>query len=364
MEILTQSSLRCFRTCPRQYQYRYEMRLGRERTAQPLRFGSAFHLGLEIRQTLGDEAAAIEQAAAGYDVVPGWADPFDWAVERETLRALLAGHFWFYGEDNVEVVKTEGAWEIPLENPETRAISRTYALAGKIDKIVRMPDGRLAVMEYKTSGEDISDDSDYWPRLRCDAQISAYVYAARKRGHDVQTVLYDVTRKPEISPKLLPVLDDNGRKIVVDADGNRCLKSNILKSGKPGAGHGDPYESVPADKKDAGWQLRTTRETPEQFGQRLLADIGNRPEFYFARRDIPRLQTDLDEFAEEVFQQSQQLHQSRKRGLWFRNVSPMTCRSCSFASICLQGVKVDPATPPAGFVVLDDAHPELTGEVL
>jgi len=34
-------------------------------------------------------------------------------------------------------------------------------------------------------------------------------------------VLYDVTRKPEISPKQIPVLDDAGLKIVTDADGNR-----------------------------------------------------------------------------------------------------------------------------------------------
>lgn len=348
MELLTQTSLATYRRCPRQYYYRYELKLSRERTAQPLRFGSAFHLGLELRAN--GEAEAIETAASAYDMVPQWADAFEWGIERETLRSLLAGYFWRYPADDFEVIATEHSWETPLINSETGGTSRTYALAGKIDKIVRLPDGRLAVLEYKTTGEDISDASDYWPRLRCDAQISAYVYAARKLGHDVQTVLYDVTRKPEISPKQIPVLDANGFKIVEDADGQRIYNKN-----------GKPRESANSENQ---WTLRTSRETPEAFGQRLLADIGERPDFYFACREIPRLESDLQEFSEEVWQQGQQLHNSRRRRLWFRNVGPMTCRHCSYKEICLQGIAIDPSRPPSGFVFLPDSHPELRREGL
>lgn len=348
LQILTQSSLATYRRCPRQYFYRYELGLARERTVQPLRFGSAFHLGLELRAQ--GEAEAIERAVAGYDVTPAWADPTDWRVERETVRALLAGYFWRYPADELEIVATESNWQVPLTNPETGAPSRSYALAGKIDKIVRLPDGRLAVLEYKTTGEDISDASDYWPRLRCDAQISAYVYAARRRGHDVQTVLYDVTRKPEISPRQIPITDDAGFKIVLDREGNRVFNKN-----------GKPRESASAEND---WSLLTSREAPEAFGERLLADIGQRPDFYFARREIPRLESDLAEFAEEAWQQGQQLHQARRRGLWFRNVGPMTCRHCPFKDVCLQGVQVDPARPPAGFTISENKHPELNGETL
>lgn len=345
LTILTQSSMSTFRRCPRQFKYRYELGLVRERSSQPLRFGSAFHLGLEVYGTTADAAISIDKAAASYDVIPAWADPFDWAVERETLRSLLAGYFWWYGNDAIEVVNTEGAWHLPLVNPETNGASRTFQLAGKIDKIVRLPDGRLAVLEYKTTGEDISDESDYWLRLRADAQISAYVYAARAKGYDVQTVLYDVTRKPEIAPRLVPELDADGLKIVVAANGERVFNDK----GKP---------RLSADK-EKGWTVKSGRETPEQFGTRLLADIGERPQFYFARREIPRLESDLAEFADEVWQQSQQIAYTRKRGNWFRNVSMMTCRSCSYAGPCLGGVPTDQV--PAGFVRLDDVHPELAG---
>jgi hypothetical protein len=92
--------------------------------------------------------------------------------------------------------------------------------------------------------------------------------------------------------------------------------------------------------------------------------VGERPDFYYARREIPRLESDLAEFEEEAWQQSQQLQQARKRGLWFRNVSKITCGYCEYRDVCLHGVVVDPASPPPGFVVSDVANPELTGESL
>lgn len=342
LTVLTQTSLATFRRCPRQYYYRYELGLIRERTAKPLRFGTAFHAGLES----GD----IEKPASLYDDIPAWANSHDWNTERETLRSLLAGHFWRYQGIDAEIIHAEICWEVPLKNPESGRRSRRYMLAGKIDKIIRLDDGRLAVMEHKTAGEDIGDASDYWPRLRYDAQISAYVYAARERGHDVQTVIYDVTRKPEIAPKLIPVLDSNGCKIVEDAAGERIYNKN-----------GKPRES--ASTAD-GWTVRSERETPEVFGARLLEDIGERPELYYARREIPRLQRDLDEFAAECWMQSQQLDQAKKNASWYRSVSAMNCRNCSYKDICLGGIEVNFSSLPPGYVITSEIHGELSGESL
>jgi len=218
---LTATSLGSMRRCPRLYFYRYELGLSRIRQAAPLRFGAAFHYGLELYNDGLSGDMAVQSATADYETCPDWADPTAWEVEWQTLRQLLAGHFWRYENDDLEHVTVEQSFEIPLINPATGAASRTFRLAGKMDGIVRLPDGRLAVLEYKTAGEDISPDSEYWLRLRCDGQISMYVLAARALGHDVATILYDVTRKPTIR-----------------------LRKN---------------------------------ETPEQYGERLLEDVGERP---------------------------------------------------------------------------------------
>jgi RecB family exonuclease len=46
---LTATRLSTLRRCPRQHYYRYELALSRVRTTEALRFGAAFHAGLEVR---------------------------------------------------------------------------------------------------------------------------------------------------------------------------------------------------------------------------------------------------------------------------------------------------------------------------
>jgi hypothetical protein len=306
-ELLTSTRLAALRRCPRQHLYRYEFGLSRTRKSDALRLGAAFHCGVESRNRGVDPAEAIEKATAGYADVPEWADVFDWRVEREVARQLLAGHFWRYGDDMLEVLAAERTFEMPLVNANTGRASRAFVLAGKIDAIVRMPDGRVAVLEYKTAGEDIGPDSNYWLRLRCDPQISQYVLAARALGFDVATVLYDVTRKPTIRPRNKP---------------------------QP--------------------------ETPEQYGVRLLKDIGDRPDYYFQRREVPRLEDELAEFHSELWHQAKQLLEARRHGRWFRNVGRFTCSTCEFDNICLNGVHLTGGAPPSGYEILSDRHPELS----
>lgn len=134
-QLLTSSRLAALRSCPRRHYYRYEVGLVRSRSATPLRLGSAFHVGLEVFNKIHDAGEAVAAALKGYQHQPPWADATEWAVEQETLGALLAGHFWRYGSDDLEVVAAERVFELPLLNPGSRRASRWFRLAGKIDLI-------------------------------------------------------------------------------------------------------------------------------------------------------------------------------------------------------------------------------------
>jgi hypothetical protein len=369
--LLTNSRMRTYKTCNRKHYISYELGIRPDTEAKVFRLGGAVHLGLDRKCKGDDQDAAIGAAVASYEVLPPWANTDEavgeWMCERETVAALLAGYFWRWGDDNslanqltgvAEVIASELAFELPIRNPETNKATPTFKVAGKIDKIVRLADGRLAVMEHKTCGESIEPASDYWKRLRIDQQISLYMLAARELGHDVQTVLYDVIRKPAIRPTQIPQLDAEGRKIVLDAEGNRCLKVNLKKDGTPGAGHGEPYQSGNAEK---GWTLSTRTETSQEFGERLLADITERPEFYFARQEIPRLDADLLEFRHELWQQAQAIRETQKTGRHFRNTNACTLMGrCQYFEQCTNSH--DWTTVPAGFVRVEDIHPELTTE--
>ena len=301
-ELLTATRMATVLSCPRKHYWRYECGLQTTCNSLPLRFGSAWHLAMECRWQGMTFEEALQAAVNG-------ADSFA-EIDVATLSGMLAGYFARYAD--CEIVKTlhpEVQFQMPL------AGSRTFDVGGKIDGLGVLHDGRLALVEHKTTGEDIAPDSDYWLRLRFNPQIYQYVLAARALGWDVQEVIYDVARKPGIRQK--------------------------------------------------------QTETVEQFGQRLVEDTQVRPEFYFARREVPILDQDIAEFEVQRLALSRQILFFRSAARvarkpehgWQRNCNGMTCKSCEFESPCMQNISIDPAYPPPGFRV-GPINPELavTGE--
>ncbi|MEN6535019.1 MAG: PD-(D/E)XK nuclease family protein [Bryobacteraceae bacterium] len=308
-ELLTNSRTASFRRCPRQHFYRYELAIRSTAERAPLRDGSAFHAGREAFAMTGDPDAALEAAAKWF------ADTGDIEITyaRATILTLLTGYCWRWANDGFEHVAIELPFEVELLNPETGASSRTFNHAGKIDGIVR-DGGRLMLYELKTTGEDILGDS-YWMRLRIDPQISGYILAARALGHEVQGVIYDVVRKPSIRPHKATPME------------NRKFKKD-----------GTLY----ANQRD-------TDETPEEYSDRLLADIQERPDFYYARREIPRLDDDIAGWMHDTWGTAKNLMDAKRLGRWPRYVSRMNCDYCEFASLCMQNITPTADDIPAGY---------------
>jgi hypothetical protein len=318
------------RKCLRAYLYRYQYALVGQADRPALRFGSAMHLGVETwRRTHDPEQvfAAIDEACTG------WEDRHQVA----TAVALLDGYMRVWHDDPV-FDSVEMQWHMPLIHPGGRTSTR-HELAGKIDGF---HDGW--VWETKTAGEDISPASQYWLRLRLDPQVTMYLNALadlNPRG-----IMYDVIRKPTISPGEIPQTDDDGLKIVVEREsGLRAMNKN-----------GAPKQSV-ADRETQ--YLLTRPETPEEWGLRLADDIARRPEHYFARREVVRLDDDIKAFKRDISQWSQIIAHCERSNHWPRNVGRFSCSYCDYADLCLNGVQVDLENPPAGYTVEDTAFGEL-----
>lgn len=320
-----------FLACQRKHFYRYEVGLRPNTDANALRFGSAWHNAMEARWQLKTYEAALAVATAGN----GLDD-----MQRHTLAGLLIGYCKCY--EGIEIVKT---MQPEVQFHHSIKGSNTFDAAGKIDGLGILHDGRLALIEHKTCSDDISHESDFWLRLRSNNQILQYVYAARMLGWNIEIVIYDVTRKPCIDLVQKPVLDENGLKIVKDKFGNRVLKAN-----------GEPRQSGNKEKEET---LETVLETPDEFGDRLADDTMTRPEFYFARREVPVTDQDLEEFNVQRVMISRNIlgcrHEqkklSRPEQAWARNIDGMVCRNCEFSQFCLQNIPVNPAMPPAGFSI-------------
>jgi hypothetical protein len=119
---LTQSSVRCFRSCPRKYQYRYVMGVRSQKKFEPLRMGGSLHKAIETLR-LGK---GLDAALAALDAT----NSFSNAKER----AMIRGYYARWGEPR-GIVAVEKQFEIDLVNPHTGASSRTFWLAGKFDGV-------------------------------------------------------------------------------------------------------------------------------------------------------------------------------------------------------------------------------------
>lgn len=330
---ITNSRLECFRMCRMRHHYQYDLGLRKLHTSAPLRFGDVVHQGLDLLAK-GTEMAEVDaHIIALYENVPDWcaddSQRLDWFAERERAIALLHGYAWYWGKDESTIIATEMKFELPIRNPDTGSPTQSYKQAGKIDKIVRLADGRLAVREHKTTGKDISPDSDYWKRVRIDQQVTMYFCAAQQLGHLIETVEYDVIRKPMLG--LAKATPEDKRKYI-----------------KRGDRAGQLYA-----------QQRETDESPEEYGQRLIVDIGERPEFYYARQEIPRSTEDLDVFRAELWDMQRDMKAADNTNRHYRNTS--VCVSpfrCTFLDLCHAGLGLD-GEVPEGFRRADNIHEEL-----
>lgn len=340
-ELLTASRLGSLLRCARQHYWRYEVGLQKTQKSDALRFGTAWHTAMETRA----KGATIDDAFAA---ALGERETLD-ELQVAILGSLLAGYYKHYENDTlVAKVYPEVLFENPLHG------SRTFNAAGKLDGLGELTDGRLALLEHKTASDSLADDSDYWIRLKGNLQVHQYVLAARDLGWNVETVIYDVVHKPAMRPKQIPILDTDGLKIVNDEQGNRVYN----KDGKS-----------PRQSAGEGMTMVTRTETADEFGDRLVADVLERPEFYFARKEIPVLEDDLDEFQAQRLVQSRQIlncrHQAKAQAKphqgWPRHVNTAICRMCEFAGFCLHGITPDLNALPDGYK-LGELHSELVNE--
>jgi hypothetical protein len=322
-QLLTHSRLTSFRACPRKHFLRYEVGIAPEQDDFALRVGTAYHAALEAADLGQDPEAAITAL--------GTLEPHDAAM----VAAMFSVHRDYWSGQTLEVIATELQFEMPIVNPDTGHASRIWSIAGKIDRIYRLPSGLLAVQDYKTTTDDISPGSDLWLRLSLDQQMSIYVLAARALGHDVQAILYDVTVRPMLRPHKATPIEQ---------------RKYTQKATKLDDGTVRPAGSLYANQREVD-------ETPEEFAARVAAAMRAEPERYFARHEIARLDRDLEETRYDIWTQQLAMREAQRSDRWFRN--PSHCARCAYLAICGQNLQRNPACAPSGFRILPEVHSEL-----
>lgn len=301
-----------------------------------------------------------------YETVPMSKTREEWMTERVVLLYSLCGYNWNYEADDFEVIAEEIRFSLRVLNPESGRALPNVVLKGMIDKIVRDPQsGIYYIDEHKSTGGSIDSDSTYWSHLTLDTQTKLYPYAAQRLQMNgeleeygikpgdplIRGVRYDVWHKPGISPKKLTqanskklveigeYLGEKFEVIITYADGNNPPMVSLTING-------GQAELTPGAKEGTF----AIRETPEMFGTRLLADISERPEFYFARREISRTDAELQAFEWDIYNIYKTVRSMNKNNRWWTN--EQACENkfrCSYISICYNRIDVSDGIVPEGF---------------
>ncbi len=327
--------------------------------------GTSWHKCLEIfTGPDGSQEAVVEHLNAAYSRCPPSMELADWEVERVILLYSFVGWSWHRSWQQAEDIETI-AREVHFE----RQVNNLYGRRGKIDQIIRWGD-RLLLGEYKSTSQPIDSGSVFWGQLRLATQPTLYILEARRAqlagklesfgitATDplISGVLYDVWKKPTIRPKKLTQAEskkfvESGEYFVEKFEIHRdTCQPAIMTINQTAIDFTNP-DKVTLGKKAGVFAIR---ETPEMFGARLLADIREEPEKYFARKEIPRSDLELAQLDAEYDNIARITYFMARRNLWYRNENQCTARyRCSMHPICLNNLDVSSGLVPDRFKCLN-----------
>lgn len=361
---LSASAISSFKACPERYHKAYDEGIRPIEDTDGLRIGTNWHLLHETYRSYEDAAEGFEAAIAAlneiYATIPATKTAEEWATER----AILAGSFaaWIHlMPEPAPTLVTELQFELPLPHPKTGLPVGGVKLQGKIDRLVRVGPKRIAVRDYKSTSKPIAADSLFWAHLRLDTQISMYVYAARQlqqRGElrqygiedddEIVGAFYDVWHKPTIKDKNLTQAESAEFMDTIKYMGQEFDVQWNDRGGKTPILLINGVEAlVTPGKKDGTFAIR---ETPDMFCARLMFDIMERQEFYFASREIPRTDADMETFVAQLYSVCQAIKAARSGGHWIQN--EQQCEAtfrCPYIPMCYCHVDTSDGSTPAGF---------------
>ena len=341
-DLLTSSRMKTWRACPRRHYYQYELARashGPESAASAL--GTTVHAALEAWwctwRDLGGYGAldAALYAARGDETGDGErdADPYTAALTSALVIAYDAR--WSRWAAGVEVLGVEAPFVAALWEPATGRKARRWAVAGKMDALLRLSDGRVAIVDHKVTASDARVGSDWRRKLTLDPQVSTYFGGAEALGHPADLALWDVLQRPALKPY----------KAVAEV--------KLKLDGTPRAGQ------------------RLADETPDEYQERLIARLADEgPEAALAHVEVVRTDAEREAHAWALWHTVREIEESRAavracdgdaRAVTQNAGACMAYGSpCPYLPVCEGTASID---DPTRYRRLPVAHAELPAEM-
>lgn len=240
-------------------------------------------------------------------------------VIRARTRAMVRAYdfVWLEKSNGYYVRGAERLLMGPLRNLETGRDSG-YIAAGKLDIILQEKSARkrLLVLDHKFLGQGFDDDDI--EHLLVSGQQNQYAYLGIPNGIRFQGAIWDIIVKSKHIPRKESILKGKperiaGRKSVVD--GVEYAKGDI----------------IPATP-----DVVTPGETMDEFEERVFQLYCEDPTKYFARPEVPVIESNIANHIHEVYLWTKELDMDSKGDNHLRN--PDACmeynRPCSYLGLC------------------------------
>lgn len=313
---LSYSAINDWQTCPRKYYYAWQER--RVRVGQndrSLGFGTAFHTAQEaLWGWQGDREdpekvrlavsawnkAAAEERLSWEDCLLGQILTIGYSIRYDDLGLFLQGAPLVEQRVVGPVLDLNGNPDPDLE------------VTAVFDLVAYDEAGNTVVVEHKTTKSPIDPAAAYWPRLDRNLQASLYYVIASDHGRQVNHVLWDVVKAPEL--KRMAATPPEKREFYV-------------KAGKWGD-VGDPKPGT-----------RLVDETAEEFASRIQELVLSNPNAFYARQPVMRSEEEQDRTRADLWMVGTNIKRAVSDGAFPRN--PDACgkynRDCPYIPVCWQG---------------------------
>lgn len=211
---VSQSKLKTWRRCKRQYHYKYVAKLRARKKSRPLGFGSLIHRMIEADAEGKDPFEAMNHE---FDAAPIFAEEREFFRElREDVEDIMTEYFEFWQKQPLAFIKHG---RIRVEHEFTVSVEDGLTVTGKIDGHIRAK--RMSwLLENKSFSKPPNED-DRWRSI----QGSVYIRIVQMLGwRPVDGMLWNYIRS---KPPTMPQLKKNGELSARSID---SLPSRIVRA--------------------------------------------------------------------------------------------------------------------------------------
>lgn len=324
---ISQSKLKTWLRCRKQYYYKYIEHIKRRRVKRPLMFGRIIHEMIEAHAN-GDDPFEVLLEAEKSQGKLFTAEKEMYGEIIEDIRLIMTAYFDYWSDKKLVYIRRAGR---NAEHSFEIEIAKDVILVGKIDAVGKTANKLKWLVEHKSFGRSVPNEDHRWRNLQSVVYLRT-IEMLGWFGGAIDGVLWDyVWSKPPVIPALL------ADKKSLSARAIDTVPTAIIEE----------LKALGLNPKDNAKVLAMAQQSQQSYFQRIFTPINKAV---------------VDEVFEDFVDTAREMSETAdRRNVYARNLE-RHCEWCDYEPLCratLQGLDVDYVREKEYY---SNADPEEPGE--